>query len=127
MRVTGWRCAVCTATVDIATPFPWRCPNSTTHDRRHLLQIVERDQPDDDELDRDRLDDVNPYVRYDHEFAWAAYADANGMDLAARRRLVERLDAAVADVAGTGFRPTPFGRSDALSDALGFTDGGGSG
>ena len=126
MRVTGWRCAVCAATVDIATPFPWRCPNSTTHDRRHLLQIVERDQPDDDELDRDRLDDdVNPYVRYDQEFAWAAYADANGMDLAARRGLVERLDAAVADVAGTGFRPTPFGRSDALSDALGFTDGGG--
>jgi threonine synthase len=122
MRVTGWRCAVCAATVDIATPFPWRCPNSTTHDRRHVLQIVEGDEPADDPKLRE---DANPYVRYDHEFAWAAYADANGMDREARRRLVGELDAAVADVAGTGFRPTPFGRSAALSDALGFTDGGG--
>jgi threonine dehydratase len=43
----------------------------------------------------------------------------------ARRRLVEELDLAIAEVAGTGFRPTPFGRSDTLSDALGFADGGG--
>jgi threonine synthase len=122
MRVTGWRCAVCAATVDIATPFPWRCPNSTAHDRRHVLQIVEGDESADYP---DVAEDANPYVRYDHEFAWAAYADANGIDRDARRRLVHELDAAVADVAGTGFRPTPFGRSGALSDALGFTDGGG--
>jgi len=39
--------------------------------------------------------------------------------------MVEELDDAVRRVAGVGFVPTPFGRSDALSDALGFTDGGG--
>jgi threonine synthase len=132
MRVTGWRCAVCAATVDIATPFPWRCPNSTPHDRRHVLQIVEGDgghvdvgfEPGSRSMPAPEPD-ANPYLRYDHEFAWAAYADAHGMDLAARRRAVGDLDAAIADVAGTGFRPTPFGRSAALSDAFGFTDGGG--
>ena len=40
MRVTGWRCAVCDATVAIAAPFPWRCPNSTDADRHHVLTIV---------------------------------------------------------------------------------------
>ncbi len=47
MRVTGWRCAVCAAEVDIATSFPWRCPNATADDRRHVLQIVEDDAPTD--------------------------------------------------------------------------------
>ena len=51
--------------------------------------------------------------------------DANGMDLDARRGLVVELDDAVRAVAGVGFVPTPFGRSDVLSDVLGFADGGG--
>jgi threonine dehydratase len=38
---------------------------------------------------------------------------------------VEQTDAAVRRVAGTGFVPTPFGRSDHLSDALGFAADGG--
>ena len=68
---------------------------------------------------------ANPFLRHDADLAWAAHADANGIDLAARRRLVTELDDAVRGVAGVGFVPTPFGRSDALSDALGFADGGG--
>ncbi len=68
---------------------------------------------------------ANPFISYDSQLAWAAYADANGIDAAARREMVEELDDAVRRVAGVGFVPTPFGRSDALSDALGFTDGGG--
>ena len=44
MRVTGWRCAVCDTTVAIATPFPWRCPNSTDADRHHVLTIVNADR-----------------------------------------------------------------------------------
>ena len=68
---------------------------------------------------------ANPFISHDSQLAWAAYADANGIDAAARREMVEELDDAVRGVAGVGFVPTPFGRSDALSDALGFTDGGG--
>ncbi len=119
MRVTGWRCAVCAAEVDIAVPFPWRCPNSTDHDRRHVLQIVDAGTP------RPPAEHPNPFVRHDGDLAWAAYADANGVDVSARRRLVLELDDAVRAVAGVGFVRTPFGRSDVLSDALGFADGGG--
>jgi threonine synthase len=39
--------------------------------------------------------------------------------------LVHDCDAAVAAVDGRGFRPTPFARSEALSDALGFSRTGG--
>jgi threonine dehydratase len=128
MRVVGWRCPVCAATVDIATSFPWRCPNSTAHDRRHVLQIVDAGSgfDDDSRFDDDGFDDhPNSFIRHDADLAWAAHAAANGVDAEARRRLVEELDDAVRAVAGTGFTPTPFGRSDALSDALGFADGGG--
>ena len=131
MRVTGWRCAVCAAEVDIATSFPWRCPNATSDDRRHVLQIVEGSTEAGAGVEpRSGLVDVpepaaNPYLRHDADLAWAAHAEANGMDLAARRTLVAALDDAVREVAGVGFVPTPFGRSAVLSDALGFTDGGG--
>jgi threonine synthase len=115
MRVTGWRCLVCGATVDIADPFPWRCPASTGTDRHHVLAIVGHDdQP------LAPRSDTSTLVAHDADFAWAAYAAANGLDAAARARLVATLDAAVRRTAGTGFSPTPFGRSDALSDALGF-------
>jgi len=134
--VTGWRCLVCAATVDIATPFPWRCPNSTSSDRHHVLAItngeeagaespgdvfVGHDTPPNDVPDPH----ANPFVSNDSQLAWAAYADANGIDAAERRTIAESLDDAVSRVAGVGFVPTPFGRSDALSEALGFTDGGG--
>ena len=120
MRVTGWRCAVCSAEVDVATPFPWRCPNSTSRDRRHLLQIVESDAPSVLVIEH-----PNPYLRHDRDLAWSAYADANGLDADARRRLVLELDDAVSAVAGVGFVATPFARSATLSDALGFAADGG--
>ena len=47
------------------------------------------------------------------------------MTEAARIALVEQMDADIATVAGKGFRVTPFDRSEALSDALGFTVDGG--
>jgi threonine synthase len=126
MRVTGWRCAVCAATVDIATPFPWRCPNSTsTTAATSCRSSRATSQSGSSRNECPSEPDANPYVRYDHEFAWAAYADANGMD-----PRWPAADSSGARRSGRGcrrhgFRPTPFGRSDALSDALGFTDGGG--
>jgi threonine dehydratase len=136
VRVTGWECLVCGASVDIAAWFPWRCPNSTAWDRHHVLRIVHDDIAIadaaslgfvDHEMSASEPHDPtgNPYLTYDSQFAWAAHADAHGIDAAARRLIVEELDTAVGDVAGVGFVPTPFERSDALSDALGFVDGGG--
>ncbi len=133
MRVTGWKCQVCGAVVDIAAPLPWRCPNSTAVDRRHVLTMV-HDEPTDaarglggDETPPSIRSDAaaNPFITHDADLAWAAFADANGIDEADRRSMVADLDRRVQQVAGVGFRPTPFGRSGALSDALGFADGGG--
>ena len=132
MRVTGWRCLVCGAALDIATAMPWRCPHATSNDRQHVLAIVNdgelvgngsvgHDLPTTHPPDPG----TNPLITYDAGLAWAAFADAHGVDAPARRAMVEELDAAVRAKAGVGFVPTPFGRSDALSDALGFTDGGG--
>jgi threonine dehydratase len=131
--VTGWECAVCGAVVDIATPFPWRCPNSTLLDRRHVLTIVHGGPSESaggfvrEEIVAPVRWDAgeNPFITHDADLAWAAFADANGIDETARRAIVTELDRRVRQVAGIGFVPTPFGRSDALSDALGFADGGG--
>ncbi|MGI9646848.1 MAG: pyridoxal-phosphate dependent enzyme, partial [Ilumatobacteraceae bacterium] len=118
-RALGWRCAVCAASVDIADAFPWRCPNATTTDRRHLLQLlIAPGAPA-------AGPGGNPFVEHDPDLAWAAYAAANGMTGAARRALVDELDRAVAGVAGVGFHRTPVARSPELSDELGFSTRGG--
>jgi threonine synthase len=102
----GWRCVVCGTTVDIAELFPWRCPRSTPTDRRHVLRLDDHRPP------AAPLDDPDPFVRYGPRLAWWASATANGLTehdcIALTRSLVP--DAAV----------TPFGRSDLLSDELGF-------
>jgi threonine dehydratase len=115
----GWRCATCGAELAIAQACPWRCPNATATDRHHVLEIVRRLAP------LRPSEDPNPFVAFNRELAWQAFAMANGMTPEACVVLVRQLDERVASVAGTGFRVTPFARSDALSDALGFaTDGG---
>lgn len=105
---------------------PWRCPNSTPDDHRHVLQIVSRAVAD-DHRPAPAADGgaPSPFLSFDHDLAWAAYAAANGVSHDARRSIVDELDRAVAEVAGVGFEPTGFARSDALSDELGFTASGG--
>lgn len=105
MSVSGWKCAVCAETVDLATPFPWRCPNATPDDPHHVLHLV-----DDPDLEPDRLQYANPLIRYGPRFAWWGFARANGMSDDDCAGLTD-------DVAGD-VRPSPFGRSDALSAAL---------
>jgi threonine dehydratase len=68
---------------------------------------------------------ANPFARYrEHLTAWRL-ASANGIDEPAFRRLVEELDAAVAQVDGRGFVVTPFGTHDALDRALDVISPGG--
>ena len=114
----GWRCITCGAVLDIATPCPWRCPNATATDRRHLLRIVDAGE---------RIVPpgiANSFVNHDADLAWAAFAAAHGMTSLARHRLVADVDDLVREVDGTAFRRTPFARSESLSRELGFTDGG---
>jgi len=99
--IAGLRCAVCGATVDIAVPCPWRCPNATDDDPYHVLHILEgaeRPVP---------RGDPNPFVRYGPRLAWWAFARANGLT-------VDACEALTYEVAGD-FTITPFGRSAGLS------------
>jgi threonine dehydratase len=117
--VEGFRCLVCGAEVGIATAQPWRCPNATSADRHHVLDIVRRPGP------FESVEDQQPLVRFGGELAWQAFALANGMTVDAAHALVHQLDERVAAVAGIGFRTTPFARADALSTELGFGPDGG--
>ncbi len=119
MAVTGWRCATCGAEVPIAKPFAFRCPNATATDRCHVLQIVS--------APRTHLAErqANTFTTDDQNLAWAAFANANGMDRARRNALVAELDNAIRVVGGVGFSTTPFTRSAFLSDEFGISDRGG--
>jgi threonine synthase len=115
----GWSCAVCGAHVDIAEALRWTCPNATETDRHHALQLVQGIAP------LRGTDDPNPFVAVRSYLAWDSFAAVHGMTESARTALVRQVDAEVAAIAGTGFHVTPFGRADALSDALGFSMDGG--
>jgi threonine dehydratase len=67
----------------------------------------------------------NPYVRWRTRFHAYHRARALGWSDARYHRLVDRIDARLALVDDRRFRVTPFGRADALSDALGFSAAGG--
>jgi len=130
-RPSGWRCAVCGAERGIAEPMPWRCPNSTPGDHRHVLHVVpgsslSREGVGDRAFvgERSRVGESS-FVSFDGDLAWAAYAAANGMSDVARRAIVDELDLAVTTIAGVGFSSTRFSRSAALSEALGFAVAGG--
>ena len=119
MAVTGWRCATCGAEVPIATPLAFRCPNATATDRCHVLQIVSAPRTHPAERQ------TNTFATDDQNLAWAAFADANGMDRARRNALVDELDDAIRVVDGVGFSATPLTRSAFLSDEFGMSDRGG--
>lgn len=117
--VRGLRCAACGTRVDIATPLAWRCPNAKGNDRHHVLLI------ESDVAPLRRTKHTNPFIAFRRYLAWDAFAAAHGMTESERDEVVERLDARIATVAGTGFVFTPFERCDKLSDALGFSVNGG--
>ena len=116
--VSGWRCAVCGADTPIDQPLSWRCPGGA-HGGHHAPRLVQSIAP------LRSNGDPNPFVAFRRYLAWDAFAAAHGLAPDERDTIVRALDARVADVAGTGFVTTPFGRADALSDALGFTADGG--
>jgi threonine dehydratase len=116
--VTGWRCAVCDTPVGIEQALVWRCPNARGSER-HELQVQRSMAP------LRAVDDPNPFVSFRRYLAWDAFAAAHGFSDDERVAEIHRLDAAVSALSGVGFAWTPFGRSDGLSDALGFDDDGG--
>ena len=101
---------------------PFRCPNADAgddvdHVLRRELDLGSARFPHDDE--------PNPYLRYRDLLHPYHVALAGGMSDDAYCELVRELDERVAEVDGHGFVVTPFARSDALSDKLGFSAAGG--
>jgi len=115
----SWRCAVCGARVAVDQALSWRCPNSNADDRHHVLHLDEPIAP------LRGTGDPNPFLSFRSSLAWDAFAAAHGLSEIERETLIRDTDASIATIAGTGFRTTPFARSSALSDELGFADTGG--
>jgi threonine dehydratase len=113
----GYRCRVCGTEVDAGEPLPWQCPAATAQDRHHVLAFVPPDAAAFGPAPV-AVGDTNPFVAYASRLAWHRFAIERGMDAEACDELVARTDAAVEAVAATGFRVTPFERSDGLSDAM---------
>lgn len=114
-------CSGCGASPPSADPYPFRCPNAGVGDVDHVLVRV---------LEAGRLGwpsghEENPFLRYRTLLRSYHAAIEAGLGDAGYCSLVAELDAAIAAVDGHGFSVTPFERSGALSEALGFaTDGG---
>jgi threonine synthase len=143
-------CAGCGGAPREDEPYPFRCPNALRDDdvdhvlRRELdlaacnslLQaegrpVIRAEKPGPRPA-RNRLlqalsgdGDPNPYVRFRGLLHAYHLARARGVSDEAFVGLVRDLDEQVAAVDGHGFVVTPFFRSAALSEALGFSKTGG--
>ena len=116
-------CGGCGGAPEPGDPYPFRCPHVGIGDVDHVLVRVL-------DLDRVRFPDGpagtgSPFHRYGDLLHSHHRAAAAGVGDEEFREIVTRLDDAVGRVAGRGFRVTPFGRDDMLSDRLGFSATGG--
>ncbi len=115
-------CAGCGSVARPDDPYPFRCSNArdgddTDHVMTRVLDPTRVRFPESDEPD--------PFLRYRELFHSYHLARAHGLRDEDYVEIVERLDKEVAAVDGHGFTVTPFGRSDPLSDRLGFSANGG--
>jgi threonine synthase len=115
MHISTLACAGCGAIPAETEPYPFRCACAAA--RPDIDHIVRRT------LDLARVqivDSVNPFLRYRQFLHSYQFARTRGMTDAAFVDLVARLDDAVANVDGHGFRITPFGRHPDLERQLGL-------
>jgi threonine synthase len=119
-------CAGCGHRIPDEAPLAFACPAARPDDDVDHVLVSELDPATEAAgASGDDPPSPNPYVRWRARFHAYHRARALGWSDADYVGLVECLDSAVAVVDGHGFRVTPFARSDALSDALGFTAAGG--
>lgn len=113
-------CSACGGAPEPSEPHPFRCPNANGDDVDHVLVRL---------LDLDRVAFPTasgmPFEAYRELLHSYHRGRAAGMSDGEFVDLVRSLDDAVAGVAGTSFRATPFARSAVLSDRLGFSGRGG--
>ncbi|GAA4402741.1 hypothetical protein GCM10023168_13620 [Fodinibacter luteus] len=115
-------CFGCGASPPPDDPFPFRCPRAGRGDVDHVLTRVL--DPEQVRFPDGTASGASPFVHYrgllhsHHRARAAGVADDELVELTCR------LDDAVARVAGTGFRATPFRRDGILSERLGLGGGG---
>ena len=119
-------CAGCGASPEPNDPYPFRCPGAgaiddVDHVLRRILDLSKVQFPT---IGKEQSD-PNPYIRYRRLFHSYQVASVGGIEDAEYCDLITRLDEQVANLNGHGFRTTPFGRSSALSDRMGFAEDGG--
>jgi len=116
-------CTGCGAEPDPSEPYPFACPDARAGD--DIDHLLRRDL--DLSAVRFPLHDPepNPFLRYRALLRAYHVAIAGGLSDEAFCELVRRLDRQLAVVDGHGFAATPFARSDALSERLGFSERGG--
>lgn len=101
--------------------YPFRCPRAGRGDVDHVITRT----LDVSRITFERGDDPNPFIRYRELFHAWHLARRRGLSDDSYVGRVRDLDAAIARVDGHGFRTTPFDRSAALSERLGFAAEGG--
>jgi threonine synthase len=122
VTVSRLHCPGCGFDVPATEPYPFRCPRAGGRDDvDHVLARVLEPAG----LEFPRGDEPHPFVRYRrllHSYLWAT---ARGLGDDDWCRLVGELDAAVAEVAGTGLRVTVPARVGELAATLGYQADGG--
>lgn len=108
-------CHGCGAHVDAAAALPFRCPNAGTDDVDHLLLPVDAAPV----FPASR--DDNPYLRYRHLLSPYRLARSAGLSDDAWAEFVGRLDEALIDADGAGFRVTPMAVQPELAKAVGVS------
>jgi threonine synthase len=114
-------CAGCGAVAPPLDPYPFRCANAGQGDVDHVMTVI----LDPAQVRFPKASEANPFCRYRTLFHAYHLGRAGGLTDADYLDVVTRLDAAVAGVDGRGFTVTPFARSDALSERLGYAGAGG--
>ncbi len=110
MSALGLRCSGCgyMAPADAA---PFRCPNARAGDDvDHVLTMSGTGEGKPFRKDGD----PNPFLRYRRLLSAWTVARRRGLSDSAFVDLMRAIDEAVARIDGTGFRMTPYGRSDEL-------------
>ena len=121
-------CQGCGHSVPPDEPYPFRCPQADLDDDidhvlRRILDTSALDSPA--ELSRPFSSDLrSPFLRYGRLLHSYQTARHMGLDDTSFAKLVTRLDAAVAQTDGHGFRVTPFAPADKLAQALDLEPGG---
>jgi threonine dehydratase len=100
-----------------ADPLPFRCAQASPND--DVDHVLVRVRPPDVAFRPG--DEDNPFLRYRTLSAAYALARREGLGDDAYEAIVGRIDRAIAETEGHGFRVTPMARADGLARAMGGT------